>query len=285
MRRVTAKHAGYYSCMAWSRVLDTKRFSSSTEVKVTIKVYVSKPRISFSISKDGDSYRGNVSCWSATGSPPVNFSLMLDEKDVGTVTAADSLVAWFPVTVVPGVDMGVAQCRVNTEVQELMSDPIALVVVPVGGDVTLAVDYLYTADSKLAAARLSCQLSRGTFPCVSWLFNDSVLPPEEHEDPHSQPVLSRYAIADHSRTLFLGTLGPKESGYYRCRARDSYNDSGSWVESAAVLVQGTEVLVTTAEIISIAFSCLLFLVLAAAACCVYKMFDDDRAYAHVVTPT
>lgn len=89
-------------------------------------VYVSKPRISFYISKEGASHRGNVTCWSTRGSPPVNISLLLDDKEVGSVTATESLAAWFPVAMVPGLDMGVAQCRLTTEVQELMSEPVTL---------------------------------------------------------------------------------------------------------------------------------------------------------------
>lgn len=101
------------------------------------------------------------------------------------------------------------------------------------------VDYLYRADSELAVARLSCHVRRGTFPYVSWLVNDSVLPSETRENSHIQPVQSHYTIADHRRTLFLTKLGPEECGYYRCRARDSYDDSGPWIESAAVLVRIT----------------------------------------------
>lgn len=104
------------------------------------------------------------------------------------------------------------------------------------------VEYLYGADSELAAARLRCRLSRGTFPHVSWFFNDDPLPPEVHEDAHnhSRPASSSmYATADQSRTLFLTQLGPKESGYYRCKVRDNYDAAGAWVESAAVLVQVT----------------------------------------------
>lgn len=114
--------------------------------------------------------------------------------------------------------------------------------VPVGGEVTVDVEYLYGADSELAAARLSCRLSRGTFPHVAWFFNDDPLPPEVHEDAHnrSRPAgSSMYATADQSRTLFLTQLGPKESGFYRCKARDNYDAAGAWVESAAVLVQVT----------------------------------------------
>ncbi len=111
--------------------------------------------------------------------------------------------------------------------------------VPVGGDVKVEVEYLYRADSELAAARLSCHVSRGTFPLVSWLLNDSVLPPETYMDSNIQPFLSQFALADRRRTLFLSKLGPEESGYYRCRARDSYDNSVSWVQSSAVLVQVT----------------------------------------------
>lgn len=37
MEKVTPDHAGDYSCIAWSRVQDISRFSSSTEVQVTVK--------------------------------------------------------------------------------------------------------------------------------------------------------------------------------------------------------------------------------------------------------
>lgn len=114
--------------------------------------------------------------------------------------------------------------------------------VPVGGQASVDVEYLYGADSKPAAARLTCWLSRGTFPHVVWLFNNDPLPSEVHKETHSrsQPAAhSKYAMADLSRTLFLTQLGPKESGYYRCTARDSYDTAGPWVKSAAVLVKVT----------------------------------------------
>lgn len=84
--------------------------------------------MSFSISKEGNDYRGNVTCWSSKGTPPVNFSLTLDDREVGHVAVTDSLTAWFPMAIVPGLDMGVAQCRVTNEVQSLLSDPVTLVV-------------------------------------------------------------------------------------------------------------------------------------------------------------
>ncbi|XP_075895474.1 hemicentin-2 isoform X3 [Nelusetta ayraudi] len=297
MDKVSPQHAGYYSCMAWSMVQDTKRYSSSMAVQLTVKVYVSKPRISLSITKEGSGYLGKVACWSSQGTLPVNFSLLLDNRQAGSITSTESLAAWFPVPIVLGRDMGVVRCHVANEVQELTSEPLTLVVVPVGGEVMVDVEYLYGADSELAAARLRCRLSRGTFPHVSWFFNDDPLPPEVHEDAHnhSRPASSSmYATADQSRTLFLTQLGPKESGYYRCKVRDNYDAAGAWVESAAVLVQVTDTVIpaatpetapkvplTTIEILSITFCCFLLLLLAVGMCCIYRMFDHKRARSYV----
>ncbi|XP_030599762.1 Fc receptor-like protein 5 isoform X2 [Archocentrus centrarchus] len=280
MERITPEHAGYYYCSAWTRVNDSMSTSISTEVQVTIKVYVSKPEIFFSVYKEGASYHGNLTCWSSRGSPPVNFSLLVDGKEVDSIVAVQSLTAWFRVAVVPELDMGEARCRVKTENRELMSKPVTLEVVPVGGNVKVEVEYLYTAESKLTTARLSCHVSRGTFPYFSWLLNDSVLPSESHLDSHIQPILPHFAFTDRGRTLVLPKLSPEESGYYRCRARDSYDDSRSWVESAAELVQVTEFCMSVTEAVTIAFCCFVLLVLAVGSALVYKMFEDKQAHTH-----
>ncbi|XP_060906408.1 Fc receptor-like protein 5 isoform X1 [Labrus mixtus] len=275
LENVTLEHAGNYYCMAWSQVHDTERFSSSSEVLLTVKVYVSKPRISFSIFKEGDSYRGNVTCWSTRGSLPVNFTLLLDDREEGSVTATESLFAWFPVALVPGMDMGVARCQVKTDVQELMSEPVTLEVVPVGGEVRVEVEYLYRFDSQLAvAATLNCEISRGTFPHISWLFNDTLL--LSHEGTQTQPNLSNYVLVSKSQTLLLAKLGPEESGYYRCRVRNSYDDSGPWVESAAVLVRVSEVFMTPLEVITVTFCCFLLLMLIVGAAFTSKIFHNEQ---------
>ncbi|XP_041641835.1 Fc receptor-like protein 5 [Cheilinus undulatus] len=283
LENVTPEHAGNYYCMAWSQVQDIRRFSSSSEVQVTVKVYVSKPRISFYIFKEGDSYRGNVTCWSTRGSPPVNFSLLLAGREEGSVTATESLITWFTVAMVPGLDMGVAQCQVKSHVQELTSEPLTLEVVPVGGDVRVEVEYFYRAGFKLAATLLHCKVSRGTFPHITWLFNESVLPSETLEGSHNQPISPHYAVIGRSQTLVLAKLGPEESGYYRCRVRNSYDDSGPWVESDAVLVRATAVLITTMEVISIVLCCFVLLMLIVGAALIYKISDQKQAHVQLST--
>ncbi|XP_007570215.2 Fc receptor-like protein 5 isoform X2 [Poecilia latipinna] len=288
MEEVTLDQEGSYSCIAWSVVQDISRYSTSAEVKVTVKVKISKPEISISVFKDGQNYHGNVTCRSSRGSPPVSFSLLLDGREVRSATAAESLAAWFDVPVVLGLNMGEARCRGRTEVQDLKSEALALEVVPVGPDVRVEVDYLYGAEATLTAARLSCRLSRGTFPLFSWLLNDSVLLPEEIRP---QAVLSRQ-----KQVLFLTQLSAEDSGYYRCRARDSYEDSGPWAESAAVLVQITEEILNSmtqasfcsetsqkffTEVITLVFCCFFLLMLAVASACLFKMLGHSPAPANV----
>lgn len=235
---VTQEHDGGYYCMAWSSVQDIRRFSTSTELQVSVKVHAFRPTISFSVFKEGTSHYANVTCHSSRGSTPLNFSLTVDDREVGSVTAVESLAAWFNITIVPGLDMGVAKCWLRNEVQELASDPLTLEVVPVGGDAKVKVEYLYGEDFKVAAAKLGCHISRGTFPFFSWLFNDSLLPAEPSLDPHGRRESPpHYALTDHGRILVLAKLYPEESGFYRCKARDSYDQSGNWVESLPVLVQ------------------------------------------------
>lgn len=99
--------------------------------------------------------------------------------------------------------------------------------------------YLYTAKAKLAAARLRCHLSRGTFPHISWLLNGSAVPSESWANPQTPLLLPHFNFYDQRQTLILTKLGPEGSGYYRCRARNSYDDSAPWLESSSVLVQVT----------------------------------------------
>ncbi|XP_016894142.1 Fc receptor-like protein 5 isoform X3 [Cynoglossus semilaevis] len=280
---LTPEHSGLYSCYAWSVLEDIRRVSVSRELRVTVKVYVSKPKISLSISKMKDSYQGNVTCSCTRGSDPVNFSLLVDDIEKEPVITTQALVAWFNITVVPGLDRGVAICRVRTELQELMSEPMSLEIVPVGGDVKVEVEYLYSADSTLVMVTVRCLIGRGTFPHTSWTFNDSVLSSETHIGAHLPSVPNYYAFANLGQTLVLTKLESDTSGFYRCRVRNSYDDTGAWLESEAVLIAVTEVFTCTIEKIALGFFCFLLLMMALGTALVYRMFHQGRAQAQVDT--
>lgn len=102
--------------------------SISLFISLSPSAYLSVPQISFTISKEGSSYHGNVTCRSSRGTPPVTFYLFLDDKEVGSDVATESLVAWFPVAMVPGRDMGAVRCTVESDAQRLTSRPLTLVV-------------------------------------------------------------------------------------------------------------------------------------------------------------
>ncbi|XP_028977848.2 Fc receptor-like protein 5 isoform X2 [Esox lucius] len=268
VENVTAEHAGNYYCIARTMLMD-RRFSSSSEVNIKVKAHLSVPQISFTISKEGSSYRCNVTCRSSRGTPPVTFRLLLDNVEVGSEVSGESLVAWFPVPVVPGQDMGVLLCRVENDAQLLTSEPLTLEVVPVGGSVTVDIEYLYRFDSKMSAARLQCHLSFGTFPSFSWSLNGSLL-------FGCCEGSTSHALADAGRTLLLAEITPENSGYYRCRTKDSYDNASAWVESEPVLVQITEVTMATIEVIAIVFCCFLMLTLAGGVACVTRMLRNPR---------
>lgn len=295
IEKVKPEHAGYYSCMAWSTVQDIKRFSSSTEVQLTVKVYLSQPQISFSISKEVGGFMGNISCSVSRGSPPINFTFLLENRAEDAITVSESHLVHFSFPIVPGLEMGKARCRAQTEVQDILSEPLSVEVVPVGGHVKVQVEYLYRADHKATSAKLGCQISQGTFPFVVWLHNGSILPSDSLTNFHIPQTISPFAFANLGQTLIIAELGPQVFGHYRCRTRDSYDDTGPWVESEDVLVQirgasspcpkplpapPTAALPTvstpTIESISIAFCCFVLLALVVGVTCVCKMVDQRQ---------
>ncbi|XP_030627588.1 Fc receptor-like protein 5 isoform X2 [Chanos chanos] len=273
VRGATEKHAGKYSCLAGNKMEVNARFSGSNDMDIVVKTYLSVPKVSFTLFKEGSDFRANVSCWSTRGSPPVTFTLLLEGREVDNHTS-NSLEAWFSVPVTVGMDMGVLQCRAQTDSHQVLSDPVDLEVAPVGGQVSVQVQYLYTADSRLATVQLQCVLTRGTLPAFSWSYNRSPLPKERHPS----------SVIQHGPFLFLTDITPENSGYYRCMARDSFDANSSWVESEEALIKVAELGVASIEIIAVGFCCLLLLVLVGSVLfmfCTFSQNLDDATQTHV----
>ncbi|XP_066504002.1 Fc receptor-like protein 5 isoform X2 [Hoplias malabaricus] len=265
VEKASERHAGYYSCLATNKLGNFSTSSSSTEVSVVVKKYLSAPKLSFTLYHHGSGHHANISCRCDSGSPPVTFSLLLDGRNV-SVQQTNLLEAWFSLPVIVGLDMGTVQCRAETDNQQLLSSSVDLEVVPVGGSVHIVMEYLQTADSVVAAALLQCIISRGTFPQFSWAFNNSSLPSEGHS----------HALSPHGNILVLTNVNKANSGHYSCQVRDSFNLNSTWLKSEQVLVKRTAFKLTSIEVIAVAFCCFLLVIVVGGACCLFLSFKKER---------
>ncbi|XP_051967688.1 Fc receptor-like protein 5 isoform X1 [Xyrauchen texanus] len=250
-------HAGTYSCTAQNQVLTNPRTSSSSILNVVVKKYISTPKLSFTVFYNGSALIANISCRVARGSPPLTFRFLLNDVEMD-VKRVDSLDTWFVLPV--ALKLGSAQCKAETQTQQLISDPLQLEVVPVGGAVNVMVTYLHNAVAEVAAARLSCVPTRGTFPAFSWSLNHSSLPAEG--DSH--------VLTQHGQILFLTDINAASPGYYRCQVRDGFDDNSTWVESEEILIKKTDLRVTPMEVIAFVFCGFLSMVIIGGTYCILR---------------
>ncbi len=85
------------------------------------------PSLSFTVFSNDSSLTANISCRCERGSPPVTFRLMLDALELD-VQRVDSLESWFVIPVSVGLDLGAARCEAQTDTQQLISEPVRLLV-------------------------------------------------------------------------------------------------------------------------------------------------------------
>ncbi|XP_061088675.1 inactive tyrosine-protein kinase 7 isoform X3 [Conger conger] len=225
-----------------------------------LRAFLSEPQVSFSVTKEEWGYRANVRCWATRGSPPVRFWLVKDSSVLANRTTA-SLSTVFSVPVSIGRSLGRLRCGAgNHGNQELLSPPLNLEVVPVGGAVQLQVEYLYSADSEAVGVTLRCGVSHGTFPEYAWFRNDTHLPGGGDS----------YIITPQGHTLILPIITAGNSGHYHCQAKDSF-DNTSWIMSPATLVQKTDGRLVSSEVIAVMFCCFLLLVLVGSVCWTFTL--------------
>ncbi|XP_073773302.1 uncharacterized protein isoform X15 [Danio rerio] len=225
--------------MAENQVTVNPRFSSSPNIQVIVKKHISQLSASLWVWWDGAALQANISCAVASGSPPLLFTLLLDGRQLEQ-KHVDALSSSFSVPILMGQDLGSARCRAQTDTRTLLSDPVHLHVVPVGGAVHVMLTYLHDVNAMTEAALLKCVPERGTFPQFSWSVNHSSLP--AGGDAH--------AVSDRGQILILTDIN---SGYYRCCVRDSFNESSVWLESAEVFVQRTDPALPSMEVIALVF--------------------------------
>ncbi|XP_048871488.1 Fc receptor-like protein 5 isoform X2 [Brienomyrus brachyistius] len=243
---VTPKHAGNYSCAARND-MTSSHVSHSRDVPVVVRALLSKPHVSFAVTKEGSGYHADVTCHLANGTPPVQFRLFLNDTEVASRTALSRSTS-FSVPVRLGERLGNVQCGAENTVQRLVSNAVTLEVVPVGGAVHLQVQYLHDAASTVVAVLLRCTLTRGTFPEFAWFLNDTLLGEKG----------ASHLMTDRNGTLLLVPIMAENSGYYRCEAKDSFEES-PWLRSQEHLIHSSASRMVTLEVIAVAFSCFLLL--------------------------
>ncbi|KAL4648649.1 Fc receptor-like protein 5 isoform X2 [Arapaima gigas] len=259
--QVTEHNAGNYFCSAMNDI-ENPRISYSSEIHVVVRGMVDLDELlmdsghkllSLTVSKNDSGYQADVMCWSDRGSPPVSFWLLLNETTVES-RETTTLSARFSVPLRLEVNYGKLQCWMENDVQKLSSDTMMLEVVTVLGRVQLQLDYLYDTSFTTVAALLQCT-TRGTFPEFAWFQNNTPL--GDKGDSH--------VITNQGRSLILTSLSARNSGYYHCKAKDSF-DNSSWAASQAILVQVTGSFGVSIETIAILLSCFLLLVIVGTVC-------------------
>ncbi|XP_055040098.2 Fc receptor-like protein 5 isoform X2 [Misgurnus anguillicaudatus] len=257
VERAGEQHAGIYSCMASNQIDDSPRFSSSQNLNVYVEQYISAPRLTFTVFSNGSDLIANISCRLDRGSPPVIFHMLLNGVEMFEKQVS-SLETWFLLPVSVGLKMGAAQCKAKKEIQQLISDPVNLEVVPVGGTVQVVVTYLHDVTAVVTAARLKCVPSRGTFPSFSWTLNHTSLP----------SVGEFHGLGQHGQILVITDITAASSGYYRCAVKDSFDNNSTWVESSGILIQNTDLVVMPMEVMAFVFCGFLLMVIIGGTFCV-----------------
>ncbi|KAI1886464.1 hypothetical protein AGOR_G00196020 [Albula goreensis] len=266
---VSQQDSGSYYCMV-GNAMTNSRVSSSQEVDVHVKVLLSQPRISFSVTKEEAGYRANVMCQSTRGTLPAQFWLLMGDVTLANRTTA-ALSATFSVAVTLGKSLGTLRCaggNRGNQLPEVHSRPLELEVVPVGGAVELHAEYLYSADSRAQAIRLQCSVTQGTFPEYAWFLNHTQL--EGGGD--------WYIVTQQGHTLFLPSITVGNSGNYHCAAKDSF-DNTSWVLSPSAFIHSTELALNTLELIVVCFFCFILLVIVGFACFLFILSNGQSGRA------
>ncbi|XP_066560620.1 Fc receptor-like protein 3 isoform X3 [Amia ocellicauda] len=254
---VKTNQSGDYYCVARNQVNETNKYNTaSNTVTVTIKVRVSKPDISYTVTKENLIYQAHILCKSVRGTPPVTFILVKFNRSLQN-KSTEALNSTFTVQIALNQHMGDFHCRAdNGAKSEVFSEPLMMEVVPVGGPVTLQTEHFLHESFRVLGIILTCSVERGSFPRYFWFLNESQL--EEKGDFHS--------TMEKGRTLVLSHINPQNTGSYHCEARDSFDDTHR-IRSQPQVVKMKEFFFT--EVIALVFCCYFLLLLLLAACCIY----------------
>ncbi|XP_036067353.1 hemicentin-1 isoform X2 [Oryzias melastigma] len=268
--RATSKDSGSYICVATNTFNGTNVFNaSSPELLVTVKARVSNPDISFTVFKESyQSYFCVVSCQSTRGTPPIRFSLFNGTDLVSNVTVQERR-ATFKIPVVLDQHLGLFQCQASNSNRTASSRWIPLEIVPVGGPVTMHLEYDMAENYEVIYLRLYCKPERGSHPSFQWYLNKNPL----HDQGSFYYVFNQLP----GQSILLVSVGEVSAGRYHCEVSDSF-DNSTVINSKRCYLDRKVLNHIPALVVGVVFGCFSVIVLLVSACCAAGVIFRRRRY-------
>ncbi|CAJ1053720.1 uncharacterized protein LOC117815513 [Xyrichtys novacula] len=264
----TSEDSGVYMCVATNYYNVTEFFTfNSSEIIIRVKDPVSKPDISFNVSKDGSIYYAMVTCQSMRGTPPVNFTLFNGTAQIDSLTAHETK-ATFRVSLVLGQHLGQLQCKARNENRTVESEWIPLEVVPVRGPVTLQYDSDLGEDYAVIGLRLYCKAAKGTHPQYQWFLNETLI---QEQGSFSSMV------HEPRQSVLLLSVGGSSAGTYRCEVSDSF-DNITAISSRGLYLDREVLNRLPLMVVVVVFGSFMTVILVVSVCCCYGVLFRKREY-------
>ncbi|KAL4648648.1 carcinoembryonic antigen-related cell adhesion molecule 20-like [Arapaima gigas] len=260
IKRAALQDTGIYSCMAYNIFNNSMNFTSMITHKVIqVKEHVLRPEISYTVERNGSQYHASIICH-VNSNVPLTFMLYNQTGNtINTVTEALQR-ASFRIPIVLDQSMGTFYCGAKNDKLKGLSNNLTVHVVPVGGAVTLKVEYEMGQNFEVVGLTLRCGVNHGTHPSYQWFLNGSELPKKKKGN--------LYRISKEGHTLVLTTTNPDSFGSYYCLAMDSF-DFNNNVSSKEFLVDKEVLNHLPIEVVALVFGCFLLVICLLTGCCIY----------------
>uniref|UniRef100_W5N4M3 Ig-like domain-containing protein n=1 Tax=Lepisosteus oculatus TaxID=7918 RepID=W5N4M3_LEPOC len=262
--KIVDRQAGTYFCIASNGINETHQYSStSNDLVVAVKVPLSKPVISYTVTKEASTLQAIITCNSTRGSPPITFSLYNKTNGLYSRTAQEQS-ALFTVPLTQLVRMGAIYCEAKNEVTQLQSNT-SVRLDAVGGEGRLQTEHFYEDNGTVLWSRLCCSVERGTFPQFTWFLNG--LPLEKRVDSLS--------ILEYTGSHNVSCLIPTVRGSYHCEASDEF-DFTHRVVTKGFVVNPREFKPMSVEVIAVLLSGFILLIITVATCCLFLLLRRKK---------
>ncbi|XP_061684876.1 platelet endothelial cell adhesion molecule isoform X2 [Syngnathoides biaculeatus] len=266
--RITSADTGSYMCIATNHYNTTRVFTSnSSDVEITVKETVSKPDISFNVSKeDFHKYFAVVTCQSTRGTLPIAFSLH-NRTELAFSMTVNERKAIFKVPLVLDKHLGWLRCQANNGNEDAFSQWLPLLVERVSGPVKVHYDYDIGKNYAVNGLRFYCKATKGSHPRYRWFLNQTLL----------RGRGSFYYTVDQppDQSILLLSVGRSSAGTYHCEVSDIF-DNATAISSNKQYIDKKALNRLPGSVVAFVFGCFTFLLLLVSACCLDGVFRTRK---------